>query len=113
MIYLQNKAVIDSHIEHAGNVVSAQTAQIKGLAGENANRGFESVKAYTGDYATKAQGLIGQARQKIPVGAGGQNLKAEKKVQESSFPAAPKGELGSEAQQPAPAYDAGKVPNYS
>lgn len=118
LIYIKNKNAIDSSLEHASNVVSAQTAQIKDLAGENANRGFESVKAYTGDYAAKAQGLMGQARQKIPVTAGNQsnvttgqntNIAATKRVNENQFPTAPQGEVASsvpniQVDGPAPAY---------
>ena len=36
------------------------------MAGQQAGHGFETVKAYTGDYAAKAQELVGTARQKMP-----------------------------------------------
>ena len=87
LIYLKNKEAIDGQLEHASNVVSAQTAQIKDMAGERTSKGFESVKQYTGDYAAKAQDLMGSARQKMPATVGGQSKPA---VKESQFPAAPK-----------------------
>jgi hypothetical protein len=88
LIYISNKEVIDGQLEHASNVVSAQTAQIKDIAGERTTKGFESVKQYTGDYAAKAQDLMGSARQKMPATVGGGQSKPA--VNESQFPAAPK-----------------------
>jgi hypothetical protein len=92
LIYLKNKDVIDGQLEHASGVISAQTNQIKDIAGETTSKGFESVKQYTGDYAAKAQDLMGSARQKIPatVGGGGAGGQSKPAVKESEFPAAPK-----------------------
>jgi hypothetical protein len=89
LIYLKNKDVIDGQLEHASGVISAQTNQIKDIAGERTSKGFESMKQYTGDYAAKAQDLMGSARQKMPASAGGQSKPA---VNEKAFPAAPKNE---------------------
>lgn len=89
LVYIKNKEVIDGQLEHASNVVSAQTTQLKGIAGERTSKGLESVKQYTGDYAAKAQDLIGGARQKMPAAVGGQS---QPTVNESQFPAAPKSE---------------------
>lgn len=90
LIYIKNKETIDGQLEHASNVVSAQTAQIKGMAGEQTSKGFESVKHYTGDYTTKAQGLVSSARQKLPTLVSAQPSKPT--IKESEFPAVPKSE---------------------
>jgi hypothetical protein len=86
LVYVKNKEAIDGQLEHVSEVITAQTHQIKDVAGERTSKGFESVKQYTGDYAAKAQDLMGSARQKIPA-VGGQSKPA---VKESQFPAAPK-----------------------
>jgi hypothetical protein len=88
-------------LEHASNVVSAQTAQIKDIAGERTSKGFESVKQYTGDYASKAQEVMENARQKIPSVVGGGQYKQP--VNESQFPAAPKSDPVHEKPKAAPA----------
>lgn len=96
LIYVKNKEAIDGQLEHASDVITAQTHQIKDIAGERTSKGFESVKQYTGDYAAKAQGLMGSARQKMPAAVGGQSKPAtvsgqsKPAVKESEFPAAPK-----------------------
>lgn len=88
LVYIKNKETIDGQLEHATQVVSAQTAQIKDIAGQRTSQGFESVKQYTGDYAAKAQDLMGSARQKIPTTVGRGQPKST--VDESQFPSAPK-----------------------
>ena len=88
LVYVKNKETIDGQLEHASHIVSAQTAQIKDIAGQRTSKGFESVKQYTGDYAAKAQDLMGSARQKIPATVGGGQ--SEPAVNESQFPSAPK-----------------------
>jgi hypothetical protein len=103
LIYVKNKEAIDGQLEHASEVITAQTHQIKDIAGERTSKGFESVKQYTGDYAAKAQDLMGSARQKIPAVGGGQSKPA---VKASQFPAAPKSEPVQEKQEPAAAADA-------
>lgn len=89
LVYIKNKDLIDGQMEHASEVISAQTNQIKEIAGEHTSKGFESMKQYTGDYAAKAHDLMGSARQKIPATVGGQ---AKPTVKESQFPATPKNE---------------------
>lgn len=100
MIYIKNKDVIDSQLEHASEVISAQTTQIKDIAGERTSKGLESVKHYTGEYAAKAQDLVGSARHKVPAAVGGRQPKPA--VQESEFPAAPKSEPTQEIPQELP-----------
>ncbi len=95
-------------MEHASEVISAQTTQFKDIAGERTSKGLESVKHYTGEYAAKAQDLVGSARQKMPATVRGEQPKPA--VQESEFPAAPKSEPIQEKLQnesadgPLPAY---------
>ena len=107
LIYVKNKEIIDGQLEHASGIITSQTNQIKDIAGEQTSKGYESVKQYTGEYAAKAQNLMGSARQKIPARVGGQSKSA---VNESEFPAAPKSEPGQERQDvgsadgPMPAY---------
>jgi hypothetical protein len=84
LIYIKNKDVIDGQMVHASNVVSAQTAQIKGIAGERTSKGFESVKHYTGDYAAKAQVLMNDARQKIPSAAGATQQSTQQSTSQSA-----------------------------
>jgi hypothetical protein len=93
LIYIQNQEFIDAQINHASEVVSAQATQVKDLASQHAGQSFETVKAYTGAGAAKAQELVGSARQKMPSPtlsksqpASGSNIKKE------SFPDAPKTE---------------------
>ena len=88
LIYLENKELIDSHIEHAGNVIGQQTNQIKDLTAQHTSKGFESVKQYTGTYAAKAQEMVGSARQKIP-----SPTTSKAPVKEADFPSAPKTDL--------------------
>lgn len=94
LIYIENRELIDGHIENASNIVSAQTSQVMDLAGQHTQRATSTVKQYAGDYATKAQEMTGtgKSRQKI--------------VKENDFPQAPRGEFEGQsaaAPQPIPA----------
>ena len=91
LIYLQNQEFIDEQINHVQGVISAQAAQVKDLASEHAGKGLESMHAYTGAAAAKAQELVGTARQKIP----SPPLAKSRAVKENDFPAAPKTDLPS------------------
>ena len=91
LIYISNQELIDGHLEHASNVVSAQASQVKDLASEHTGKAFETIKASTSDYTDKASSMIGQSRQKIPTM---QQAKASATgntgIKEDSFPTAPK-----------------------
>jgi len=83
LIYIENKQMIDSQLEHLGHVIGQQTNQIKDLTAEHTSKGLDTVKQYTGAYTAKAQDLVGNlgaSRQKIPSPA----------VKEDAFPTAPK-----------------------
>jgi hypothetical protein len=94
LVYVMNKELIDSHLEHTTKVVSEQAQQVKNLAGEHAGKGFEAVKSYTGDYASIASEYVGKSRQKIPM--------LQPTVKEGDFPNAPKTDLASEPIKTAP-----------
>ena len=98
LIYIQNKEVIDGHLEHAGKVASQQAAQVRDLTAHHAGKSFETVKGYTGEYANKAGDFVGTARQKIPMPAtksssSGLQQSAPSGVQEGDFPRAPASDL--------------------
>lgn len=93
LIYIQNQEFIDEQINHASEVVSAQATQVKDLASQHAGQGFETVKAYTGAGAAKAQELVGSARQKMPSPTLSKSQPASGgNIKEESFPDAPKTE---------------------
>ena len=95
LVYVMNKELIDGHIEHTGKIVSEQAQQVKALAGEHAGKSYETVKSYTGDYASKASEYVGKSRQKIPMMQS--QTQSQSAVKEGDFPTAPKSELPSEA----------------
>ena len=95
LVYVMNKEFIDAHLENTSRIVSEQAQQVKSMAGEHAGKGFEAVKSYTGDYASKASDLVGKSRQKIP--AMPQPTTNQPAVKENDFPNAPKTDLPSEA----------------
>lgn len=66
LIYMNNKELIDTHLQNASDVVNTQAAQVKDLAGHHTARASETVKAYAGDYTSKAQEYIGSGRSKSP-----------------------------------------------
>ncbi|KIX03523.1 uncharacterized protein Z518_07076 [Rhinocladiella mackenziei CBS 650.93] len=88
LIYIENQELIDSQLEHAGNIISQQTNQIKELTAQHTSKGLESMKQYTGTYAAKAQEMVGSARQKIP-----SPTTSKAPVKEADFPPAPKTDL--------------------
>ncbi|EXJ90232.1 hypothetical protein A1O1_03331 [Capronia coronata CBS 617.96] len=94
LVYLENKELIDSQLQHAGHIINQQTSQIKDLTAQQTSKGLESVKQYTGTYAAKAQEVVGSARQKIP------SPTATKSVNEADFPAAPKSDFSSSVEAP-------------
>ncbi|KAI9815198.1 MAG: hypothetical protein M1832_005533 [Thelocarpon impressellum] len=91
-VYKNNKEVIDAQIEAGSDVLAKQAAQMRELAGQHTARAQETAKRYAGDYSAKAQGYIGQARQRIP-SAGGKAVTPPADVKSSDFPAAPKSGL--------------------
>ena len=98
LIYIENKALIDGHLQNASSIANQQASQFKDLAGQHTSRATSTISQYTGDYTSKAQDYIGttigKSRQKI--------------VKENDFPTAPQGEFQSE--KPAAAVPAAPEP---
>ena len=61
-MYVNNKELIDHHLQNASNIVNQQTHQLKDMAGHHAGRASSTVKSYAGDYTSKAQDYIGNVR---------------------------------------------------
>jgi len=104
LIYIENQEFIDSHLEHAGEVVHTQAAQVKDLTVQQTSKGLEVVKTYTSDYATKAHEIIGNVRQKIPLPAAAKSPASP--IKEGDFPSAPKTALPSYSAESKPAVQA-------
>jgi len=88
LIYIENKELIDGHLENAGNVIGQQTSQIRDLTAQQTSKGLDTMKQYTGTAAARAQDMVGTARQKIP---SPQTGKAS--INENNFPSAPQTDL--------------------
>ena len=109
LIYASNQELIDTQLKHAGELVNAQTAQIRSAAQKHTEQATQMTKQYMGDYTAKAQALINGARhnteeqikQTTPRTA--PDLASSLKA--TDFPEAPKEDLKVEA-QPAPSAEA-------
>ncbi len=62
LIYINNKEIIDQQLDNVYQVVNSQAVQVRDLASHQADRAAGTVKAYAGDYTSKAQNYIGSAR---------------------------------------------------
>ena len=95
---MENKELIDGHLDNASHVINTQANQVRDLAGHHTSRATESMKAYAGDYGAKAQSYIGNARGRSssPEVSSKSPMKSEPgdapAVSESDFPHAPKQE---------------------
>lgn len=83
LIYTSNQELIHSQLKHAGEIVNAQTAQLRSVAQKHTEQATQLTKQYMGDYTAKAQSLIKGA--KAP------------ELKPSDFPAAPKEDFKSTA----------------
>ncbi|GAB1316662.1 Reticulon-like protein 1 [Madurella fahalii] len=91
LIYMTNQELIDDQLKHAGEIVNAQTAQLRTVAQKHTEQATQVTKQYMGDYTAKAQALIKGAR-----GNGhGQHNHHKADLKASDFPAAPKEDLKS------------------
>lgn len=103
LVYTSNKELIDSQLEHANKVVSAQSQQLRDLTVEHTSKAAETVKGYTGEYAGIASEYIGKSRQKIPELIPSTNGSAAKTgPTESDFPKAPATDFASSAEHTKP-----------
>ncbi|KAK0669302.1 Reticulon-domain-containing protein [Cercophora samala] len=82
LIYTTNQELIDSQIQHAGEIINDQTEQIRSLVQKNTEQATQVTKQYMGDYTAKAQSLI--------KGAVGQEDGHKSDLKPTDFPAAPK-----------------------
>jgi len=108
LVYTQNKQLIDAQYEHVSNIAVKQTQQFRDLTAEHTSKAAETVKAYTGEYASVASEYIGKSRQKIPNMApnGTSNGADKSNVNETDFPQAPKNEFASAAEHTKPVLTA-------
>ncbi|PYH92313.1 reticulon-like protein 1 Cwl1 [Aspergillus ellipticus CBS 707.79] len=96
LVYINNREVIDAHIEHAQGVVNAQAHQLKGLAEERTSHATGIVRQYVDDYSAKAQGYMRRSASpemaKVPSPVIKAEPESEPEVKTTDFPEAPKNE---------------------
>lgn len=95
LVYLQNQELIDAQIQSASDMMGQQATQFRDLAAQHTGRASETIRTYAGEYAQKAQGMVGGARNRTPSSS----------VKKEDFPAAPTRPLaspGREKGQPIP-----------
>ena len=85
LLYFTNQELIDYHVSNANDIIGAQTAQVRDLAGQHAANATETFKNYAGDYTAKAQEMMGSATGNKPAST----------VNSEDFPKAPNAELQS------------------
>ncbi|KAH6632639.1 Reticulon-domain-containing protein [Chaetomium tenue] len=90
LIYTTNQELIDTQLKHAGEVVNAQTAQLRTVAQKHTEQATQVTKQYMGDYTAKAQALIG----------GGRSQGAKPSVKATDFPEAPKDDIKPSVNEP-------------
>lgn len=93
LIYTTNQELIDSQLKHAGEIVNAQTAQLRTVAQKSTEQATHVTKQYMGDYTAKAQALIKGARGNGHGHGHEQHDRQKTDLKPSDFPAAPKEEL--------------------
>jgi hypothetical protein len=103
LIYTTNQELIDTQLKHAGEVVNAQTAQLRTVAQKHTEQATQVTKQYMGDYTAKAQALIKGGRSQ----AEQLQEKVQEKVKEKAsavkatdFPEAPKDEIKPSVNEP-------------
>lgn len=83
LLYTSNQELIDNQIAHASEIINAQTAQIKQVAGKHTAAAADLTKQYMGDYTSKAQQILRSRTGATPA-------PASKTYKASDFPDAPK-----------------------
>lgn len=58
LVYVTNKELIDHHLKNAGDVIDAQTAQVRSVAQKQAESVTAIGKQYAGDYTGKVQEML-------------------------------------------------------
>ncbi|PWY88312.1 reticulon-like protein 1 Cwl1 [Aspergillus heteromorphus CBS 117.55] len=96
LVYINNREVIDAHIEHAQGVVNAQAHQLKGLAEERTAHATGVVRQYVDDYSAKAQGYMRRSASpemaKVSSPVIKKEPETEPEIKTTDFPEAPKDE---------------------
>jgi len=101
LVYVNNKELIDGHINHAGKVINDQAYQVRDLAAQHTNQATSTIRSYAGDYSNKAQQMINDARGKATNGSAGNHVQptaghsagsSDNHVYPVEFPSAPKTE---------------------
>jgi len=92
LVYKTNKEVIDHYIAQATEIVNQQSKQVRDMAAQQASRASETTKQYVGDYSSKAQELIGNARARSISPTA---VKSEPALKNEDFPNAPSEEFKS------------------
>lgn len=85
LIYIKNQKVIDEQLSHAGDIINAQTAQIRDLAAHHTSHVTELAKNTASEYSAKAQEMIGQTKSKVS----SPTTETPAAVKHEDFPAAP------------------------
>lgn len=75
LVYVSNKEFIDERLDRMSHIMNEQAVRAKAMAGQHTARATEKVKTYSRDYSTKAQDLIGSARQPKTTPTQGQSVK--------------------------------------
>ncbi|KAF9886915.1 hypothetical protein FE257_011039 [Aspergillus nanangensis] len=116
LVYINNREVIDAHIENAQGVINSQANQLKGLAEEQTAHATGLMKQYVDDYSAKAQEYMGHRRSASPEMAKvasplvKQEPAPEPTVKVSDFPEAPKEEPVAEVAEVAQTAAAEQIP---
>lgn len=109
LVYMNNKEVIDAHIEEAQSVVNTHANQLKNLVEERTTHATGVVKQYVDDYSNKASDFLTPAprrsaspeMRKVSSPAIKKEPSAEPELKPSAFPEAPKEEPVYESIEPA------------
>ena len=80
LVYTSNQELIDQQLKNASEVINAQTAQVRGVAQQQAEQISAIGKQYAGDYTTKVQEMLGGRGTAKPI---------DKPTEAPSFPTPP------------------------
>ena len=116
LTYIQNKELIDHHLQNASNVIGQQTQQVKEIASQHTNKAMEVSSKTLKDYSARASEMVGQGKQKAvdknyvsPQTAN----KAEETIKGENFPQAPREDPSSPANLQAQQARAEPVPEFA
>ena len=114
--YIQNKELIDHHLENASNVIGQQTQQMKAIVAQHTKQAMEVGSKTFKDYSARASDIVGQGKQK----AVDNNVvtpqtadKAGEFVRGENFPQAPREDPSSPANLQAQQARAEPVPEFA